>query len=434
MSGSKKFNLEKLRQAITTEVSLYALAAALVTLPLNFAYGSISCLLFVAASLFAIGRGRFSLSATFLVPIGYFLLMCISLLWTREPELTQEGLQRQSIFLFFPLVFLLGQQLTPEQARRIIGIFSYAMVSYAVYFIGRAALDYTATHDGNVFFFHRLVTLELNAIYVAAFASLPMFFFLSKPVKRPLDHICIVVLIAFIFLLSSKSVFFIDLILIAWYYVFYSKIPDGVRTLTVISVLLFVTASIALVPQVRERIVHEYETAFVDNTLQEGFGTDNAKVYSVSLQQAWTEPSFRSDTFFPGTALRVFQVRIFSEMLAEQDIFFTGFGHAASQDEISKKVQEHNLYFGYNVLNFHNQYVQTFAELGIFGFLLLVAMLVLNMRNACRNRNFLHIVFALTAILLFLTESFFCRQRGIIFFVVLYCIFNAVYKTNPQKA
>ena len=79
---------------------------------------------------------------------------------------------------------------------------------------------------------------------------------------------------------------------------------------------------------------------------------------------------------------------------------------------------------GYQTKNFHNQYVQNFAELGVFGFLILIIMLFVNLKNGLVNKDFIHIAFAILMISLFLTESFLWRQRGVVFFTILYCVFN----------
>jgi O-antigen ligase len=122
----------------------------------------------------------------------------------------------------------------------------------------------------------------------------------------------------------------------------------------------------------------------------------------------------------------VFSVlRIFTEMQKEKPTFFTGFGLEASQDKIREKCKIHNLNNEYGEYNFHNQFIQTFAEIGIIGLLILIAMLTVNLFNGIKQKDFLHIAFAITMIMLFLSESFFCRQRGIVFFTLLYCLFNA---------
>jgi len=60
--------------------------------------------------------------------------------------------------------------------------------------------------------------------------------------------------------------------------------------------------------------------------------------------------------------------------------------------------------------------------------MLLVLMLSFNLKNAIKNKDFIHIAFAVLMISLFLTESFLWRQRGIVFFTLFYCLLNSTKK------
>lgn len=356
--------------------------------------------------------------------------MLLSLIWTHDFQLSVAGLQKELPFLLIPIAFLYMPKLSRSQRHKIIGLYSYGMVLYSIFYLAKAALKFISTGETDVFFYHELVSLDVNAIYVSVFVSLALFYFINKTTKNDRIRICIGILALMVFLLSSKSIIFIDFLLIICYYSFFSQVPNSVRALTITVVSGFLLFSLTFVQEVRERFLLEYETAFVDNTVNSKIGDS---VYNVSLQQAWNDPEFHQNQFFPGTALRVYQFRIFTEFLREENIFFTGFGLEASQRYIQKKAVQYQLYDGYGDFNFHNQYIQTFAELGIFGFLILLSMVAFNFRNALKNKDFLHIAFAVTMIILFLTESLFCRQRGITFFIILYCLFNSGMLENIQK-
>lgn len=350
--------------------------------------------------------------------------MVLSLLWTRDFKLSFAGLQKELVFLVLPIAFLFMPKLNAEQRYKIVGLFSYGMVFYSLFYLAKAAARFISTGNSAVFFYHELVTLDLNAIYVSVFVSFALFYFIDKKVKNDLTRIIIGFLAIMVFLLSSKSIIFIDFILIVCYYSFFSDVPKTVRVLTITAVSGFLFFSLFFVSEVRARFLLEYETAFVDNTINEKIGDETGNVYNVSLKQAWNDPEFQANQFFPGTALRVYQFRIFTEMMQEESVIFTGFGLEAAQEQIFKKAKQYKLYDGYGEFNFHNQYTQTFAELGIFGFVLLILMIYTTLKKAYKHRDFLHITFGITMIVLFLTESFFCRQRGITFFIVLYCLFN----------
>jgi len=414
-----------------TTLFIYLIAAVLIAIPLNYAFGSITTIVFILAAFASFKRTRIALNTAMLLPIGFYFIMLCSILWTADLPLTLAGLKKELLFLFIPLAFLFIPKLGSNELDKIFRFFSFSMVGYTMFFIIQALFRYFASSDLSVFFYHQLVTMDLNAIYVSVFASFALFYFISLKSKKTLEQAAIVILVLMIVLLSSKSIIFIDFLLIICHYYFFSDIPKSVRYLTVTSFAAFLIFSLIFVKQIRDRFLIEYETAFVDNTVNKSIG--NGDVYNISLQQAWTNEKFEPNNFFPGTAMRIYQIRIFKEMLQDDNILFTGYGLEASQHKIKEKARQYNLYEGYGDFNFHNQYVQTFAELGVFGLLILIAMLYLNIKNAWKNQNFLHIVFAVTMLVLFLTESFFCRQRGLIFFITIYCLFNAGSITSQKE-
>lgn len=415
------------------KIFIYLLALILITIPLDFAFGSISCIAFLVFVVFNLKKLNFTFRKQMLFPIILYSIMAASLFWTQNVNNTLSGLQKTVLFLLLPIAFCFTPKFQKKDVYKVIRWFSLSMVLYALYFYFLAIVKYFETKNRDVFFFHELVSLDINAIYMAAFASLAMFYFVGITNKNIWERAALTILVLFVFLLSSRSVFFIDLVLIIYYYIFFSKTESSVKVLTVITVVSFFIFSILYIPQLRERFLSESETAFVDNVISDKLATDKDQFNKISVEQAWSKNEFHQNNFFPGTALRVFQVRIFKEMLNEQDIFLTGFGHEASQKEIEKKIEQKKLSLGYKIFNFHNQYIQTFAELGIFGFLTLVVMLFFNLKNALKHKDFLHLVFAVTTIILFLTESMFCRQRGIVFFITLYCIFNSMNNSRELK-
>ena len=73
------------------------------------------------------------------------------------------------------------------------------------------------------------------------------------------------------------------------------------------------------------------------------------------------------------------------------------------------------------------------APLGVVGFVLLIIMVFINLKNAFKSKDFVHIAFAILMISLFLTESFLWRQRGVLFFMIFYCLFNTMNQPKLEK-
>ena len=152
-------------------------------------------------------------------------------------------------------------------------------------------------------------------------------------------------------------------------------------------------------------------------------------VHYVSIYEAWNNEVFTPNDYFPGTAFRVYQARLFFEFLSEESIFWNGFGLNASFKKLEEKGEKYNVYKGtgnddgYQNKNFHNQYIQNFAELGVLGLLILLLMLFVLLKKAIHNKDFIHFTFSILMISVFLTESFLWRQRGVVFFVIFYSLF-----------
>jgi hypothetical protein len=194
-----------------------------------------------------------------------------------------------------------------------------------------------------------------------------------------------------------------------------------------------VVSSFLFVGKIKDRFKAEFqsntEKSISHTVLDLDKSLDGINV--LSIKEAWTNEKFTPNDFFPGTAFRVYQARIFVELFQEENVFWKGYGLNASYKKLEEKAIKYDVFRGnesqegYQTKNFHNQYIQNFAELGVFGFLILMVLLTLNLKKATKNKDFIQIAFAVLMISLFLTESFLWRQRGVMFFSLLYCLFNA---------
>ena len=383
---------------------------------------SVGILMFFALVTFK--KSNFKFETRLLLPIILFALMALSLCWSRDFESSLRALDKGLPLVLIPLSFLLLPAISKEQKRQVIGWYSYGMLLYTIFYIVRAAVKYQLTADSSVFFYHGLVTEDTNAIHVSAYIAVAAFYFITKPTKTIYDKAVIVWLTLFLLLLSSKNVIIVYFLLFAFYY--FSQYLT-LRKIKPIQILVLICALLAIlsISKIRDRFMIEYQSNTVEGSVNNELGRVDAKVYNISARQAWTQENFQPNDYFAATAFRVYQIRIFMEMLHEDPIFFTGYGLNASTFKIIEKRKEHNLFEGYDEKNFHNEYVQLFAELGIFGFILAIVIVIINLKSAIKNKDFIHISFAVLMISLFLTESFLSRQRGIIFFTIMYCLFNS---------
>ena len=427
-----------LKQENNQNASFVLVLFLLVSIPLPFFINNIALGLLMVSFFLNFKNTNFEKTPLFFLPIMMFLFMALSYFWSINKEETLRAIPKEIALFLIPLVFM-KLRFSNNQKRKILKYYSYSMVILVVVFLFRAILRYLMNQDSRVFFYHGennddygLVPKLLNAIHVSVFVALAFFYFFTKEIKSKTDIIISFLLAGFIILLSSKNVILVLVFLILVYYSYYSKASHKMRlrNLIIFGGIIVVAISFG---KIKERFQEEFRnnapitlSPNVTATLEKG-------VHNISIYEAWNNESFTPNDYFPGTAFRVYQARVFFELLKEEPIFLKGFGLNASQKRLVEKEKKYNLHNGYGNFNFHNQYIQNFAELGVIGLILLFVLLAMNLKNAIKNKDFIHFSFAVLMISLFLTESFLCRQRGVVFFTTLYCLFNSHLTRHPSN-
>ncbi len=385
-------------------------------------------MLLTAFSLFQLKNKKFYFQKELFLLVLLYVFMALSLIWTIDTKLTTSALLKGLSFLLIPLCFFLNPPLSQENKSKIINYYSYAFFGYAVFYLLKAIIRFVITKDSSVFFYHELVTFDVNAIHVSVYISIAFFWFLLKKTKSNFDKLALLVLFVLLFLLSSKNIIVLFFLLLGLSLIFILKIKAN-RLYLVFG--LGIVLGTVFFGKIKDRFLIEIESNQASGKINNEISGQKGLVYNVSIKEAWSKDKFQPNEYFPGTALRVYQARIFTEIIQENNRFLTGYGLNATDQKIEEKRIENNLYGEYGKYNFHNQYIQIFAELGITGFIVLVLILFINLKNAIKTKHFVHFSFAILMISLFLTESFLSRQRGIIFFILLYCLFNS--KTEKRS-
>jgi O-antigen ligase len=95
----------------------------------------------------------------------------------------------------------------------------------------------------------------------------------------------------------------------------------------------------------------------------------------------------------------------------------TGVGTGDVEPELMKLYAQKNIQIAMDEsLNAHNQFLQTFLALGIIGFLVLVAVLIIPGIFAFRHSQLLYVLFLVMFALNLLVESMLERQAGVVFY------------------
>ncbi|MEI7595018.1 MAG: O-antigen ligase family protein [Bacteroidota bacterium] len=103
------------------------------------------------------------------------------------------------------------------------------------------------------------------------------------------------------------------------------------------------------------------------------------------------------------------------EIINENFIFGTGNGDA--KEHLIEKYKERKAYSAAELkLNAHNQFLQTFVELGLFGFSIFILCLIIPMYFAYKTNNIVYLIFILIFSINILTESMFNTRSGVLFY------------------
>lgn len=425
--------LKRIGLAPSKRLLTFLITAILITLPAGYAYNSIAIVLFVLYSFLSYKKQDVNPSVLLLLPVSLFLLMVISALWSEDAVSTVKALGKEAALLFLPFAFFFNRKIIGVSRRSVLKNFSIIMCFIAFYYLARAMVRYLATKDIDVFFYNELATPVVSALYLSGIFSIAYFYFLSVKNKRFFDYAGLVVVSVMLSLLLVKTIIAINIALTAFYIIFFSSVSKnariawGVFFVLLSGLFVYVAKTTTIAPA-------EYTSNIPE---MEMLARENITVHNVTVHEAWHKEQFDRNDYFNGTAFRAYQARVFYELLSEDPKIFAGYGLNASMIKIRQKSEEHNVFEGdvlnqrYARQNYHNQYIEVFSDLGLAGFLILIAMLGLNLKNAFAAKDFVHIAFAFLMIALLLTESFLWRQRGIVLFTLLYCLFNI---RLPEKA
>lgn len=395
---------------------LLAITLCLITLPASklginnvaFVFLAVTC--FINKKLL-----KFNANKALYFPIAYYLLITLSLVWSINIDASLSALSKELSLILFPLLYLFLPKFTRKEIKSVLRKYSYAMAIYSVFIIINATSNYLKTNNIDVFFYHELVTLEINAIYISVIFSVAFLFLIRNNLKKWWDYLAAVILFILIILLSSKNIIVITIILSTLSFITFRK-KININHISISSVV-FIVIMLAFGSKIYDRFEAEFKD-FNENIILEN-GVEN-----VSIKNALYQDEFTLNHYFSGTSLRLYQARLLKEFIIEDQIFLTGYGVNASQDKIVEKQIERGYQPFFGELNFHNQYLQSFAELGIFGFLIFLIIISYSIYKAIKNKDFDFLVFIILITSLSITESIFNRQRGVVFFITFYCIYH----------
>ena len=147
------------------------------------------------------------------------------------------------------------------------------------------------------------------------FTAVALFYFVSKEVKTKFENVAAILLFAFIILLSSKNIIVVVLLLGLLYFFYFSKSSQKLRLRNLI-VFGLVLGLIVSFGKIKNRFKEEFQSNTDKSISADVISNVPQGVHYISLKEAWTNETFSPNDYFPGTAFRVYQFRIFTEIIS----------------------------------------------------------------------------------------------------------------------
>jgi len=349
----------------------------IITIPLPFAFNNVALALFLISLIFY--KKPFLFNPILFLLIALFILFSISFFWSIDPAKTLKAMPRSLILLLLPIGFMFFGHINDKLRNIVLNAYSTSFFILVVYYLLKAIIRFFIFHNTEVFFYHGssyeidegLVPKALNAIHVSVFASLAYCIELTKTHKKLINYVFLSIFALFIILLSSKNIIIVFGLLNLIYLFYFSTSAYKMRLRNLLVFVGFVGLLISF-SKIKERFTIEFADHSAKSVSHHVIHEIPESVNILSIREAWENEKFTPNDFFPGTAFRVYQLRLFLDFLKEDHIFWTGFGYAASQPKIEEKGKYYNVFLGtdqqsgYQTNNFHNQFIQVFAETGVF--------------------------------------------------------------------
>ncbi|MCX7551333.1 O-antigen ligase family protein [Xanthomarina sp. F2636L] len=384
----------------------------LISIPFGYFLGNLAFALWSLYSFFWIIKKKSFMPNKQFFPLLFFsITLYASVLWSQDYASTLHGIGRQSSLFIFAIVGVFLPKLSKQKLKQVLNVYAVFLSALGVVFLAIAAFKYHKYQYKSFLYYHDLVSpLDLNAIYVSYIVSVVFLCTLNSHNRKNIWSLLVsAILFVFLIMLSSKMILFVT-VLIGVGIVFFNIKSNVLKLSSVIVIAVLTFGVLTFFKPVQSRFLKEFDT---------------------SLVEIFKEESFKKGRVYTGLEARLLQVRVFTNIVNTPFEYVFGVGIDASKEEIKTIHQKLNTPKAFQSYNFHNQYIQVFAELGLIGIILLILVLIFGLKRSLKV-HFLF-PFIIVTMALFFTESVIWRQRGIMFFGIMYILLMITSSTYESK-
>ena len=352
-----------------------------------------------------------------LVFILFYVSHITGLIYTENMDAGVFDLQVKLSILLFPLIFV-SRPIDSDKLKNIFYSLIGGCILAAFIMLSRATFTYITLGEKN-FFYEPFSSFLIHPSYISMYMNVAIAWLLLNlkvsqfSTTKKINFISFLIILFFsvlIVLLSSKIgllamiLMYIDFLI----YVVISKKKYliGVIGLFTIAVSVFVVMN--FIPSLSGRI--------------------NRAIEAVTSSK-------KDNTEKESTAVRMLVWKAAGQVISENKLFGVGTGDAKA--ELVKEYEKEGMVAAFeHKYNAHNQFYQVFVSLGVIGFIVFLATLLLPIFLAFKTNNTIYFLFLIIIILNFLPESMLEVQAGSMFYAFfnsLLCFLNRVPKNNNEQ-
>jgi O-antigen ligase len=331
----------------------------------------------------------------------FFLVLLFGLIHTQDYR-TGFGILETSIsLLIMPIALSQSGNFTEEELRKVIGAFMTGLFLACMICLINAGIQFLKSGDSQNFFFYNFTTIiKSHPTYLAYYLIFSITFALDILFfdKLPGWTTAIPGVILFFFcmlLLTGGQTAFISLLLVFSFFVlkFFLEKQTGTRVLTVILICVMIVSM------------------FVLRATESNFGEGD-------LNDAWD------------------RLTLWESAIAANSNPLLGEGTGDFKSTLNNYYNAYGMKeFADESLNSHNQFVQMYLSHGIIGFIVLIVLLSRPLYLAFTLNDSFGILIFFPFLIYGMTEVFFGRYQGVVFFALLHRLFISHYVTlKPSLA
>jgi len=333
----------------------------------------------------------------FIFLTSFYIWHIVSLLYTDNLKYGFFDLEVKLSLFIFPLIMLSSEQLSQALYKRIaFGFLSGCFISILIN-LGHSLYLHHVLHVQNAFIYTQF-TMWFHPSYYALYLNFAIVillgFILSYHLNRKHVFMCILLVLIFsigILLANSKAVI-ISLVftLIIFGFIYAVQKRKWLFTSVFFTVFLGgIMLSIYAFPQLNKRLVatQKIVEGYLQNKPLNGYDGSSQRIL------IWQ-----------------------STIGIIKNNFFWGVGNGDIKDVLIEDYTQNNYtYILEKRLNSHNQFLQSFAALGLIGFIFLIMLFIVPLSCIFKKRNYIYFFFLLIVFMNFLTESMLEVQAGVLF-------------------